>query len=128
VKSFKRRAYWEKGKREEAHQMYCEHPWARQPHIKEALDRGYAQSGPEGASLAIAQLREAQSDTTYIDPLDIAILYARGGETERAMYWLEEAEKDRSPTIIHSMLDPCFDPLRDTKRFKALRRKMNLPD
>ncbi|UCH83207.1 MAG: hypothetical protein JSW50_12185, partial [Candidatus Latescibacterota bacterium] len=128
VRGFKRRAYWQMGRREEAHQMYCETPWGRQPHFKEALDRGYAQSGPVGASVAVAQVLEARSDTTFIDPLDIAIFYARGGKDEHAMNWLEKAMEGRSPTIIHAMLDPCFDSLRDTQRFKALRRKMNLPD
>lgn len=44
-----------------------------------------------------------------------------------ALDWLEKAEDNYSPTIVHTLLDPCFDPLRDMARFKLLRRRMNLP-
>jgi len=77
--------------------------------------------------LAVAHVLEAQADTTFVDPLDIAFYYARGGEFEPAMHWLEKAEEDRSPTIVHTLLNPCFDPVRETPRFKALRRRLNLP-
>ena len=78
--------------------------------------------------LALAQLLEAKTDSVFIDPLDIAVFYARAGQAESAMDWLEKAEEGRAPTIMHSLLDPVFDAFRDTPRFKALRRQLNLPD
>jgi serine/threonine protein kinase/tetratricopeptide (TPR) repeat protein len=128
ARGFLRWAYWEMGKREEAVEMLRSTAWAKQPKISEALDRGYAAAGPRGAMLAVAHVLDAESDTTFVDPLDIAVFYARGGESKLAMHWLERAEKDRSPTMVHTLLDPCFDSLRDTPRFRALRRRLNLPD
>jgi serine/threonine-protein kinase len=128
VKSFLRRAYWEMGEREKAIEMMRSAMWAKLPMYREAIDRGYAASGPEGVMLAVAHVLEARSDTTFVDPLDIAIWYARGGESERAMHWLERAMEERSPTIVHAMLDPCFDVVRDTQQFRKLRRRMNLPE
>ena len=128
VNSFIRKAYWEMGKFEESLAMLRETSWAQQTQIREALDEGYADSGPRGAMLAVAHLLEAQSDTSYVDPLDIAFYFGRAGQDESTLDWLERAEGDMSPTLVHSMLGPNFDSIRDTPRFKALCRKMNLPD
>ena len=78
--------------------------------------------------LAAAQYLVAHADTARVDPLNIAIYFGRAGENEATLDWLEKAEDNYSPTLVHTLLDPCFDPLRDTDRFKALRRRMNLPD
>jgi serine/threonine protein kinase/tetratricopeptide (TPR) repeat protein len=127
ARSFLRRTYWEMGEHEKAYEMLRRSAWASRSHIGKALDRGYADSGPKGAMLAVARLLEAQSDTTFVDPLTIAVYFARAGEDGVAIDWLEKAEEDRSPTMVHTMLDPCFDSIRDAPRFKALRRRMNLP-
>jgi TolB-like protein/Tfp pilus assembly protein PilF len=128
VKGFLRQAYWQMGKREEAIEMYRETAWGKQPMVRDALDQGYAEAGPRGAMLAVAHLLEAQSDTTFVDPLDIAVYYGQADRGDPAMDWLEKAEKDRSTKMVHTLLDPCFDSIRNTPRFKALRRRMNLPN
>jgi serine/threonine-protein kinase len=128
ARSFLRRALWQMGRREEAFAMLAETGWGKQPKVKEALERGYADAGPEGAMLAAAQYLVAHADTARVDPLEIAVNFGRAGENEAALDWLEKAEDNYSPTIVHTLLDPCFDPIRDTARFKALRRRMNLPD
>ncbi|RLC96216.1 MAG: hypothetical protein DRI46_14025, partial [Chloroflexi bacterium] len=127
VRGFIRRAYWQMGKLEEAIEMLRETEWAKQPKVREALDQGYAESGPRGAMLALARLLEAQSNTEFVEPLTIAVYYGRAGWGDSAIDWLEKAEEDHSPTMVHTLLDPCFDSIRGTPRFKALRRRMNLP-
>jgi tetratricopeptide (TPR) repeat protein len=127
VKGFLRRTLWSLGRYEEAIEMLRESGWARRPEYKDALDRGYAENGPKGAVLTLAQTLEARSDTEYVDPEEIARFYADAGELDSAMDWLEKAEEGRSMTLFHLLLDPCFDPIRDTPRFKALRQRLNLP-
>jgi tetratricopeptide (TPR) repeat protein len=128
VRSFLRRTYWQMGKLEEAVEMFRDTEWAKQPEIKVALDQGYAESGPQGVMLAVAHHLEAHSDTAFVDPLTIAVYYGRAGRDDPAMDWLEKAEGNQSPTMVHTLLDPCFDSIRDTPRFKSLRRRLKLPD
>jgi len=127
VRNFIRRSYWQMGEREKSLAMLRETPWAQQRTVSAALDLGYAGGGPEGAMAAVADILEAQADTTYVDPLDIAVYRARGEQYDAAMDWLDLAESELSPTLVHVLLDPCFDAIRDSERFKALRERMNLP-
>lgn len=125
--SFLQRTYWQLGRFEESIELFRESGWGRRPENRAALYRGYAESGPHGAMLAAAQLLEGKSDSTYVEPLFIAQCYAQAGRFEPAMNWLEKAEEDRAPVIIHQLRDAAFDPLRDTQRFKALLDRLNMP-
>jgi serine/threonine protein kinase/tetratricopeptide (TPR) repeat protein len=126
VQNFVRQTYWQLGKYEKTVELLRSAGWTREPAIREAIDRGYAESGPRGTMLALARLWEARSDTTFVRPTTVALYYAWAGQAEPAMTWLEKAEELRSPTFVHIMLDPAFDALRDTPRFQALLRKLNL--
>jgi TolB-like protein len=125
---FLREAYWQMGKLEESIEMLRETAWGRDPQFREAMDRGYAQGGPRGVMLALAELLEAKSRSEYVDPQTIARHYAWGGRSDSAMEWMEKAAEARSPLFIHVLLDPAFDSIRDTPRFKELRRRLNLPE
>ena len=68
----------------------------------------------------------AQSKTTYINPTEIAVLYACVGNMKRALDMLESAYKVRDPNMPY-LLYPVYDFLRNEPRFQELYRKMNLP-
>jgi serine/threonine protein kinase/tetratricopeptide (TPR) repeat protein len=127
VQGFVRQTYWQIGRYEEAAEMLRSAGWAQEPGTRAILDRGYAESGPRGVMLAMARLLEAESDTSFVRPTSIALYYAWAGQAESAMTWLEKAEEVRSPTFVHILLDPAFDAFRDTPRFRALLRRLNLP-
>jgi TolB-like protein/Tfp pilus assembly protein PilF len=62
-------------------------------------------------------------------PVNVAILYAYRGERDQAFRWLEKAVDDRDMSLGHKFRnEPKLEPLRGDPRYKALLRKMNLPD
>ncbi len=98
------------------------------PDAAEALARGYAQAGyPTAMSLA-AETLAARSNLAYVPPEWIAELYARAGDEERALEWLEKAYQDRNIAMVFLSVNPTWDSLRDDPRFQDLVRRMNFPE
>ena len=61
-------------------------------------------------------------------PAHIARVYAWRGEKNQAFEWAERACAQRDTGITWFKIDPDFRSLRADPRYKALLRKMNLPD
>ena len=55
-------------------------------------------------------------------------MYAWRGEKNQAFEWAERACVQRDTGITWFKIDPGFRSLRADPRYKALLRKMNLPD
>jgi TolB-like protein/lipoprotein NlpI len=90
------------------------------------FDQGYARGGYSGALNLEADTLVAQSKTNYINPFEIAVLYACTGNRKRTLDMLENGfeVKDSNMPYINS---PVFDFLHNEPRFMELVRKMNLP-
>jgi serine/threonine-protein kinase len=109
---------------------------AQDPERVEAFELGLAEGGYEGAQLAIADSLARRYEMAEGVPgagarrvflaNAIAMRYIDGGDTQRALDWLEEAYEARDPNFPYLGL-PLFDPLRPDPRFQALARKMKLP-
>jgi TolB-like protein/Flp pilus assembly protein TadD len=74
---------------------------------------------------ALAQLIVAYHDRAAVQ---IAQAYAYRGEHAKALDWLDRAVVQRDPGIINIKTDPMFAGLRGDTRYKAVLRKMNLPE
>ena len=74
---------------------------------------------------ALARLIEAYQDTAAVQ---IAQAYAYRGEHAKALDWLDRSVVQRDPGIINIKTDPMFAGLRGDTRYKAVLRKMNLPE
>jgi len=62
-------------------------------------------------------------------PYVVAAAYAMRGDPDRAFFWLDHAYEVRNETmamVVRS--DPSLDAIRPDPRYKALLRKMNLPE
>ncbi len=92
-----------------------------------------------GLALAYHALgRKAESDAAIARatrvvgseaPTNIAIAHEFRGERDQAFTWLERAVDQRDLLIGHKFRDePKLAPLRGDPRYKALLRKMNLPE
>ena len=79
-----------------------------------------------GAMSAIAEALVLKSRTEYVDPFRIAAIYARAGEAEEALYWLERAVDRGSLELIYITVRPEFDPLREDQRFRDLVQRAGL--
>jgi tetratricopeptide (TPR) repeat protein len=94
----------------------------------DALARGYEQSGFRGAMRRAADLLATRSRNAYVGPCDIAGLYVMAGETDQAFAWWEKGLELRDPNMPYVNADPTCSSLRNTPRFKAILRRMNLPE
>jgi len=93
---------------------------------EEALTRGYAEGGYPGAMRRAADTLAARALRTHIGAKITASLYARAGENERALEWLERAFANHDPGLPY-LGWPVFDSVREDPRFQDLLRRMNLP-
>jgi TolB-like protein/DNA-binding winged helix-turn-helix (wHTH) protein/Flp pilus assembly protein TadD len=83
--------------------------YARQDKVKEAHE-------------VVEELKQ-MSEQRYVSPGLFALIYARLGEKEKALAFLEEATKEDPP----SLSDPGFDSLRSDPRFNVLEARL-VPD
>jgi serine/threonine-protein kinase len=121
-----RAAYYEKGLLEESLAQSKRWAAARGDHeYAKALEQGEAEGGFAGAMLLAAQTLVDRSDVTK--SMAIARLFLQGGDSERALDWLEKAYDVRMQDMIYLGVNPTWDPLRSEPRFQELLRKMNLP-
>jgi len=110
-------------------------------HTKEAL-AAFERSTQEwtrltGVALAQYDLGHARESQEALDQLiarhaneaalQVAEVYARRGEHDRAFEWLERARAQRDTGLRGVKSDPLLAPLHGDPRFSALLRKMNLP-
>ena len=62
----------------------------------------------------------------YVAPRRLAESYAKLGDLENLILWLERSIQDRDVTILRLGVDPIFDPFRDDPRFLEILRRVNL--
>jgi serine/threonine protein kinase/Flp pilus assembly protein TadD len=83
----------------------------------------YARWGKKEESLEVVRELKGMSKQRYVSPTLIARIYARLGETDQALSWLEKATKEDGPDAS----DPGFDSLRSDPRFKVVEARLK-PD
>ncbi len=91
------------------------------------IGKAYSVSGYKGAMQAWLDDLISQSTHHYVAPLDIATLYARLGEKEHALEWLEKGYQARDADMVDIATEPTFDFLRSDPRFTDLLRRVGLP-
>ena len=78
----------------------------------------------EKAEKIINNIKESSGITST----HIAFVYLGMGENNKALELLEKAYEDKEPTFIDSIFFKEYDNLRSAPRFKALLKKMGLPE
>jgi TolB-like protein/Flp pilus assembly protein TadD len=68
------------------------------------------------------------SESKYVPPYNIAIVYAGLGDTENALRWLEKGFEVRDVRLVFLVADPRWDGIRGEARFQELCRRLSLPD
>lgn len=123
-------AYIEKGMYEET-RAHNEQWLQDDPTSQFALrDAGiaYAKLGRrDKAEEMIARLRDI-GKTQYIPTSRIASIYGALGEMDKAIVELEKGFEARDWELYRSSVEPYMNDLRDDPRFKALLKRMNLPE
>jgi adenylate cyclase len=102
--------------------------WAKDPELIEALAKGYGETGYPGAVKRFADVLAARygkpgAQRAYI----LANSYARAGDKERAIEWLERAFEEHDNNMPYIGTNPLFDLVRNDPRFQDLVRRVGLP-
>ncbi len=100
----------------------------RSPVTLKVLGYVLASVGNRTEALAIAREIENQFAKGNADGRDVAIVYAGLGENDKVFEWLEKDFQSRSSSLAELQLEFPFVPLRNDPRFKALLKRMNLPE
>jgi len=74
------------------------------------------------------ELQSQTSESKRLHPYVRAELYARLGQTDRALQWLERAYRDRGHNIAFLKVIPQMDRLRSDSRFQGLLRRIAFPE
>ena len=115
------------GRREEA--LDAQREWiAQDPERLAAFDRGRAEAGFEGALRELCEVLIARYRSgRYFGAHGIAFNLLAAGDSERSLEWLEEGYRIRDPGLLY-FSNPTWDPLRSDPRFRALLRRIGLPE
>ncbi|MDQ3756078.1 MAG: tetratricopeptide repeat protein [Acidobacteriota bacterium] len=128
VYGFLGRAYEHKGLYEQAIEAYLKSNvfFGLGPGAGAALREAYAVSGWKGFWRKALDLTKERAKQRYISPYRFAEIYARLGERDQALHWLEKTYEERDYRIVVLHIDPTFDDLRSDPRYTALLRRRNL--
>lgn len=97
------------------------------PQFMDVLERdGYTDSGPKGVIEGVARMMAERSKLVYVDPIPVALWYARTKEVDTTLEWLEKACENRSPSLFYIKVLPEFDYLRSNPRFQNILLRMGL--
>jgi TolB-like protein/Tfp pilus assembly protein PilF len=99
----------------------------RDPRSAELIGKGYSRSGYKGAIQAWLDDLISQSTHHYVSAFTVAIMYARLGEKDHALEWLEKAYQARDASMVDFGTEPSFDFLHSDPRYIDLLRRVGLP-
>ena len=102
--------------------------WAGDRELLEALEEGYREGGYAAALTKFSKIFAAR----YAKPggprgYHLANCFARAGDKESTIEWLEKAYEEHDSNMPYTVLNPAFDLVRDDPRFQDLLRRMKLP-
>ena len=122
------RAYEHKGLYEQAIEAYLKADGFSRlsPEAGAALREAYAVSGWKGYWQKALDLEKKRAKQRYVSPYRFAVIYARLGEKDGALHWLEKAFEERDWQIAVLSINPIWDDLRSDPRFTNLLRRIDL--
>jgi eukaryotic-like serine/threonine-protein kinase len=91
------------------------------------LARALAISGQTAKARQTLNEVLALAKTRYLDPYELALVYAALGDKDEAFVRLGQAYTERSFTMVNLKVDPEMDSLRSDQRFQDILRRMNYP-
>ncbi len=96
------------------------------PAVTGVLIRAYAHAGRRGDALRLLAELKQRRKTGYVPAGAFVHAYLGLGDNEQALYWLEQAYRERSNILQFLKTHPYFDPIRGDPRFADLVRRVGL--
>jgi serine/threonine-protein kinase len=79
------------------------------------------------AMVQAAEVLAERARSTYVKPMDIVLLFAGGGDLDRAFQWLDRCYEQRDHDMAYLSAAPFPEALRNDPRHAAMVRRMKLP-
>jgi Tfp pilus assembly protein PilF len=96
------------------------------PELAASIEEDYVKSGYRGVLKSwLAGLTEL-SKHGYVSPYSIAQTYARLGEKDKALTWLEMAYEQHDSKLPPIAVEPMFEGMRSDPRFRSLVSRLKL--
>jgi serine/threonine-protein kinase len=92
------------------------------------IRNSYSASGYKGFCQYRLDSALKRTERGHVDPFVIASLFARVGDNDKAMEWLEKSYQAHKRMMVYIKADQRFDGLRSDPRFKELIRRVGLPE
>jgi serine/threonine protein kinase len=94
--------------------------------IVEDVSRVYSKSGLKPALLREIEMRKQLAKHHYVDPADIAYLYAALGDKEQTFAWLDKAVAEKSGGLENIKVVSELNPWRSDPRYLNLLKRIGL--
>jgi tetratricopeptide (TPR) repeat protein len=119
-------AYEQKGLYDKALEAQLKAMAARgsRPETMSSLKAAFAASGWKGYLRKQIELMKAEAGKRSLPTYSMARLYARLGDNNQALEWLQKAYDKHSDYLVLLKVDPMFDETRRDPRFAELMRKV----
>ena len=88
----------------------------------------YAQQARRDKAQAILDSLAALSRTQYVTAYAVALVHTALGQRDSAFVWLNKAVDERTHWVLWLNRDRRWDPIRSDERFRAIVRRVKLPD
>jgi predicted Zn-dependent protease len=87
----------------------------------------YAVAGRRADALKLVKEFKDLSSHAYVDPYNVAVVYAGLGDKDEAFRWLEKGYAQHSSGMPYLTTDPFWSGLHSDLRYADLLRRMRLP-
>jgi serine/threonine-protein kinase len=98
------------------------------PQTQGYLGLWLAKSGGRDEAMKLLDQLKQESAQRYVPGGCFALIYIGLNEKEEALNWLEKEISNRSPGTVNYGISPDYDDLRSDPRFKAMLKRLNLPE
>ncbi len=89
-----------------------------------SIGEDYTKSGYAGVLQSWLGGLQEVSKHGYVSPCEIAQVYARLGNREQSIAWLERAYEDRDSKLTYLRIEPAFDDMGSDPRFRRLLQRL----
>jgi serine/threonine protein kinase/TolB-like protein/Tfp pilus assembly protein PilF len=94
------------------------------PDFAAAVGESYRKSGYAGVLQFILGGLQEESKRGYTPPYNIAQIYARLGDKDQSLAWLERAYNERDSKLTYLKVEPAFDEINSDPRFQQLLQRL----
>ncbi len=96
------------------------------PELAASIEEDFAKSGYKGVLRGWLDGMTELSKHGYVSSYDIAQIYARMGEKDLTLTWLEKAYDEHDSGLVSLGVDPLYSSVRSDARFRALLKRLRL--